>query len=232
MGRPPRRAADDEIYHVLNRASGAQQIFATPDDYAAFERVLVAAHDKVEMRTLAYCVMPNHWHLVLWPRRGGDLSRFVGWLSLTHTQRWHAHRGTAGSGHLYQGRFKSFPVQNDGHFLAVCRYVERNALRAGLAGRAEDWRWSSLWRRTSGGAAEAAWLSAWPLPEPADWCAWVNQPQSAEEVEALRRCVARGRPYGDTAWTASAADRLGLASTLSPRGRPKKGVRNLFQEIS
>ena len=94
--------------------------------------------------------MPNHWHLVLWPRQDRDLSRFMGWLTLTHTQRWHAHRGTGGTGHVYQARFKSFPVQADEHFLTVCRYVERNALRAKLVKRAADWRWCSLWRRAHG----------------------------------------------------------------------------------
>src|SRR5208337_3088457 len=95
-------------------------------------------------RLLAYCVMPNHWHLIVWPRQDGELSRFVGWLTLTHTQRWHAQRHTRGSGHVYQGRFKSFPVQGDEHFLTACRYVERNALRANLVERAEAWRWCSL----------------------------------------------------------------------------------------
>ena len=110
-------------------------IFEKPEDYDAFERVLEEAVERTEMRLLAYCVMPNHWHLVVWPREDGELSRFTGWLTLTHTQRWHAHRHTTGSGHLYQGRFKSFPVQDDEHFLTVCRYVERNALRANLVER-------------------------------------------------------------------------------------------------
>ncbi|MCX7423960.1 MAG: transposase, partial [Planctomycetia bacterium] len=135
------------VFHVLNRANARATIFEKPEDYAAFERVLQEALDRVEMRVLAYCLMPNHWHLVLWPRLDGDLSKFMGWLTLTHTQRWHAHHRTVGTGHLYQGRYKSFPVQDDEHFLTVCRYVERNGLRANLAPRAEEWRWSSLWHR-------------------------------------------------------------------------------------
>ena len=125
--------------------------------------VLQEALERVPVRLLAYCVMPNHWHLVLWPRKDGDLSRFVGWLSLTHTQRWHAHRHSAGTGHVYQGRFKSFPVQEDDHLLTLCRYVERNALRSGLVRKAELWRWGSLWRRESGTEAQAAILSPWPI---------------------------------------------------------------------
>src|SRR5262249_8247 len=102
------------------------------------------------IRLLAYCVMPNHWHLVLWPHHDGDLSEFLRWLTVTHTQRWHAHHHTAGTGPLYQGRFKSFPIQADESLLSVCRYVERNPLRAGLVRQAETWRWGSLWHRVKG----------------------------------------------------------------------------------
>jgi putative transposase len=167
--------------------------------------------------------MHNHWHLVVWPEEDGLLSRFVGWVTLTHTQRWHAHRGTTGSGHLYQGRFKSFPVQEDEHFYSVCRYVERNALRASLVKRAEHWQWCSLWRATSGDRAARQILSAWPVSRPRRWVDWVNEPQTEAEVAALRRCVQRGCPYGDEDWSQSAVRALDLETTLRPRGRPKKG---------
>jgi putative transposase len=222
MGRPLRAAAGGVIYHVLNRANGRLPLFEKAGDYEAFERVLGEAHTRLAMRTLAYCVMPNHWHLVLWPRRDGDLSRFLAGVTLTHTQRWHAHRRSAGAGHLYQGRFKSFPVQGDAHLLTVCRYVERNALRAQLVLRAEEWRWSSLWRRTVGTAQATAWLADWPVPRPRQWVAWVNEPQTEAEVEAVRRCVTRGRPFGTEAWIGRTVERLGLEGTLRPRGRPKK----------
>lgn len=222
MGRPLRVAAGDVVYHVLNRANARLPLFNTPTDYEAFERVLAEAHERIAMRTLAYCVMPNHWHLVLWPRKDGDLSRFMAWVTLTHTQRWHAYRHTAGSGHLFQGRFKSFPVQTDEHLLTVCRYVERNALRAGLVRRAEDWRWSSLWRRAFGERATQGWLSERPIPRPRQWVVWVNEPQTPQELETLRRCVSRGQPFGSESWGQRMVRRLGLESTLRPRGRPKK----------
>ena len=130
-----RTSAGGLLYHVLNRANARMRIFDTEKDYAAFERILAEAVRRTRMRLLAYCVMPNHWHLVAWPREDGDLSTFVGWLTLTHTQRWHAHRHSVGSGHVYQGRFKSFLVESDEHLWTVCRYVERNALRAGCAPR-------------------------------------------------------------------------------------------------
>ncbi|HEY5871333.1 MAG TPA: transposase [Candidatus Tectomicrobia bacterium] len=222
MGRPPRVALGELVYHVLNRANGRQSIFTHEADYAAFEEVLAEAAQRVAMRVLAYCVMPNHWHLVLWPHADGDLSRCVGWLTLTHTQRWHAHHHTTGTGHLYQGRFKSFPIQTDEHLLTVCRYVERNPVRAGLVPRAEDWRWGSLWHREQRHAAAQRMLSPWPVDQPEAWVQWVNAPLPHEELQALRRCVNRGQPFGHTAWQAQTAVQLGLASTFRPRGRPRK----------
>jgi putative transposase len=147
MGRPLRNAEGGLVYHALNRANARPAIFAEEADFAAFERVLSEAVARGAMRLLAYCVLPNHFHLLVWPCRDGGLSRFMRWLTMTQTQRWHAHRRSAGSGHLYQGRLKSFPVQDDAHFLTACRYVERNALRAGLVPRAESWRRGSLSRR-------------------------------------------------------------------------------------
>lgn len=222
MGRPKRAADGGLVYHVLNRANARMTIFEKPEDYSAFESVLEEAVQRTKTRLLAYCVMPNHWHLVVWPQHDGELSRFTGWLTLTHTQRWHAHRHTTGSGHLYQGRFKSFPVQDDEHFLTVCRYVERNALRANLVRRAEDWRWGSLYRWEQGSAKEKAILAAWPLRRLAGWVAEVNAPQTETELTALRRAVNRGSPFGEISWSDQIVRRLGLESTLRPQGRPRK----------
>ncbi len=197
-------------------------MFEDDADYEAFERVLTEGVERTGMRLLSWCVMPNHWHLVVWPKKTGDLSRFTGWLTLTHTQRWHANRGTTGSGHLYQGRFKSFPVQDDAHFLTVCRYVERNALRAGLVKRAEAWRWGSLYRWKNGTAKEKALIAKWPVPRKPGWLKYVNTPQTEKELEVIRKSVERGRPYGGDRWCNRQVSRLGLESTLRERGRPRK----------
>jgi len=222
MARSLRAAEGGLIYHALNRANARLNIFDEDDDYEAFERVLGEAVARQAMRLLAYCVMPNHFHLVLWPRGDGDLSRFMRWLTLTHTQRWHAHRDSAGSGHLYQGRFKSFPVQDDGHLYTVCRYVERNPLRAGLVKRAERWRWGSLWRPARGRPSSSPELSDWPITRPSDWVSRVNTALGPAEEEAMRRSLDRGQPLGDVEWQAQTAARLGLESTFRPRGRPRK----------
>jgi putative transposase len=210
------------VYHVLNRANGKRRIFEHDRDYLAFERVLAEVQERVPIRILAWCVMPNHWHLLLWPRQDGELSNYMRLMTLTHTQRLHAHRASAGTGHVYQGRFKSFVVQNDTHFLAVSRYVEANALSGKLVRRAEDWRWGSLWRVHRGRGDQRPQLHPWPMTRPSDWLTYVNQPAERSESDALRRCARRGSPYGDEAWVAGIAEQLGLQSTLRPRGRPPK----------
>lgn len=222
MSRPPRAAEGGLIYHALNRANARVTMFDDDGDYEAFLRVLTEAGSRFDMRLLSYCVMPNHFHLVLWPRFDGDLSRFMRWMTMTHTQRWHAHRGSAGSGHLYQGRFKSFPVEDDSHLYTVCRYVERNPLRAGLVARAQEWPWSSLWKKPGAKPPDEPALSPWPIPRPPDWTRRVNAALNPAEEEALLRAIRRGQPYGASDWQASTAVRLGLTSTLRPRGRPRK----------
>jgi putative transposase len=130
MPSAARIAPGDIAYHALNRAVARLPLFEKEADFEAFERVLHEAHQRTPSRVLAYCVIPNHWHFVLWPKADGELTRFLRWLTHTHTMRWHAHHHTGGTGHLYQGRFKAFPVQSDAHLLTVLRYVERNAVRA------------------------------------------------------------------------------------------------------
>jgi putative transposase len=220
MPRRLRFASGGYVYHALNRAVGRATLFDKTEDYATFEKVLRQADAQVPMRLLAFCLMPNHWHLVLWPRQDGDLSHYMRWLTVTHTQRWHAHHHTSGMGPLYQGRFKSFPIQEDDHLRTVCRYVERNPLRAGLVRRAEKWRWSCLWHRAQGTADLL--LSPWPFALPDQWVDHVNQVETEAELEAVRRCVQRGSPFGQEPWLKATAKRLGLESTLRPRGRPKK----------
>jgi putative transposase len=166
--------------------------------------------------------MPNHWHLVIWPEKDGELTAFLRWLTHTHSMRWHAHYHTGGTGHIYQGRFKSFPVEPDDHLYTVLRYVERNALRANLVARADDWRWGSLWQRQRGDARQQAHLHPWPVAMPGNWVELVNGPQTESELAAVQRAVVRGSPFGSAAWCERTARQLGLQATLRPRGRPRK----------
>ena len=223
MARKPRYAPGGIAYHVMNRTWGKIELFQDDADYEAFQRVLAeAAKRDPSVRLCAYCLMPNHFHLVLWPKADGTLSRFMQWLSMTHAQRWHAHRHTGGRGHLYQSRFKSFPIQQDEHFLSVCRYVERNPLRARKVERAQDWRWSSSRRGPPGRRRPCT--TCWPTGPSSDrdWTARVNRPQDSKELAALHVARDRGRPYGDERWSVKTAARLGIQSALQPIGRPPK----------
>jgi putative transposase len=161
--------------------------------------------------------------MVLWPTRDGELGQFVQRMTTTHVRRWHLYRQTVGTGHLYQGTYKSFPIQDDDHFLTVCRYVEQNPLRAGLVAKAEDWRWSSLGlERIDTANKRGPKLTEWPVLRPSNLLDFVNQAMTAKELERLRSSAQRGQPYGNESWQMWIAKRLGLESTLRARGRPLK----------
>jgi putative transposase len=221
MPKKLRNAPGGVIYHVLNRAVARIKIFRTDKDYAAFENAMAEAVERERMRLLAYVVMPNHWHLVVYPEHNGQLSGFMHWLTLAHASRWRTAHQTVGYGPLYQGRFKSFPVQGGGYLSTVLRYVERNPLRAGLVKRAEEWRWSSLYRREQGDDAAKSMLADWPTPRRDDWIEWTNRPQTAAEESAVRASVRRSRPYGDDRWGQDMCRRLGLDPCVRPVGRPR-----------
>lgn len=211
-------------YHVINRANARLPIFFGEEDYILFEKVLREAQEKFSMRILAYILMPNHFHLVVYPLHDGDMGKFMQWLTLTHTQRWHQAKKTKGTGHLYQGRYKSFIIEEGNHLLAVIRYVERNALRAKIVKKAENWKFCSLWRRLYGSDEQKNILSAWPFPEPHDYLLFVNTPQTKEEEENIRKSVTRGKPYGSDEWSSKMIRKFGLESTVRTLGRPKKGT--------
>lgn len=226
MARKARVAPGGLIYHVVNRAVGRMRMCRSPKDFAAFERVLLQAHERCPLRILSYCIMGNHWHFVAWPKEDGQLTDFFRWLAHTHAMRWRVAHNTVGYGHLYQGRYKSFPVQAGEPLLKVCRYVERNALTAGLVRRAEEWPWSSLWVRQYGGDKQKAILHPGPTPRPADWSAWVNAAITPKDQARWKLSLARSQPFGDAAWTIRTADTLGLGHTLRAEGRQKREETN------
>lgn len=207
---------------MLNRANLRATIFHKDQDYDAFVSILVEAIEKFDLRLFSFCLMPNHWHLCVSPNVDGEMGRFAQWLILTHTQRYHAHYETVGVGHLYQGRFKSFPVQSDEHFLTVSRYVERNAFAAGLCQNPQDWRWGSLHHWSVGSPQANLLLSPWPVRRSQNWIDWVKMDFSPTERTKLDWSVRRGVPFGDETWVESIARKFDLESTMRPRGRPKK----------
>jgi putative transposase len=200
------------------------QIFHKARDFEAFEQVLAEGLERYPVELLTYCVMPNHWHLVVRPETGQALGRWMGWVCVTHVRRYHEHYHSRGGGHIYQGRFKSFPVAEDDYFLALCRYVEANPLHAGLVKRAEQWQWSGLWRRAHGRGELP--LSPWPLERSRNWVAWVNRGLNDEQIAGIRISMQRDRPLGPQTWVRRAVIRLGLEHTLRGPGRPRIKLHN------
>ena len=224
MPRHARITPKGYAYHVLNRAAGRMAMFRKDSDFAAFERVMLEAHERVPLPILSWCVMSNHWHFVVRPTTDSQVTDFFRWLTHTHAMRWRVAHHTVGYGHLYQGRFKSFPVQGEEHVLAVCRYVERNALSAKLVRLAENWRWSSLWVRQNGTDEMRGLSSNWPVKRPSNWVKRVNQPLTTKERQRVQECIQRGRPYGSDAWVRETVAELGMEHTVRSEGRPKSPV--------
>ena len=210
------------VFHVLNRGVGRMRLFYKDADYIAFENHVERTLETCPMRICSYCLMPNHWHFVLWPEKDGDLGKFMQKLTVTHVRNWQEHRKKVGTGHVYQGRYKSFPVETDDYYYQLCRYVECNAFRAKQVKSPDQWRWSSLWRREHGTPKQRKLLSRWPLPLPRGWMKTIRREQQSSEVDRIRRSVNKGIPFGSDDWSKSTAKRLGLESTMRPRGRPKK----------
>ena len=215
MPRRRRERTAGLVFHVINRAAKRAVLFHDNADYAAFVTLLTDALGRSDVALFAYCIMPNHWHFLLTPKSDGAMSRFMHWLTMTHARRWQDAHGVPGLGAVYQGRFKAIAVREDDHFLRVCRYVERNPLRASLVERAEDWRWSSL--HTAG----SSWLAPWPVARPCRWLAHVNATQTSAELEHLRRAIKNGVPFGDADWAENLARTQG-ASPRRSRGRPRR----------
>jgi len=222
--------------HVLNRGNGRDTVFHGSGDYQAFVDLIGLACDRIDMRVLGWCLMPNHFHFILRPYQDGDLGKWMQWLMTSHVRRHHKRFGTCG--HVWGGRFKSFPLQQrrmtaaerdsgqiegGSPLLTVLRYVERNPLRSNLVEQAEDWPWSSLrWWAFPSEAPDWARAKGDGRHRPANWLDIVNTPQTEKELTALRDSIKRGRPFGGPKWTRRIAVEIGLEHTLRPLGRPRR----------
>ena len=160
------------IYHVYDRGNDRRILFKSPAEFDLFVGLLRDARKRTRVRVLAYCLMPNHWHLILESCLPRDISRFVARLKQVHTVKVHVLSGSTGTGHVYQERCRSRLLESAEAIAACCRYVERNALSAGLVARAEDWRWGSLWHRVHGNADGL--LDPMPVWLGEDWVGIVN----------------------------------------------------------
>lgn len=220
MTRVARGVVGGYIYHVINRGNSKQGIFKKEQDYRVFIDLMKEAKRKFPIKIFAYCIMPNHFHLVVMPTQEEELSKYMHWTMTTHVRRYHQHYNT--SGHLWQGRFKSFIIQEDNHFLTVLRYVEGNAVRAGLVNSARDWKWSS--HRETIGENQPFLLDEIPMGLPKNWTSYIDEALTDKELEVIRRSVNRQSPYGSLEWQVKMSKELGLESTIRPKGRPRKEV--------
>lgn len=218
MPRRPRSAAPVTFFHVINRSVRKSPLFSRIHDYREFLGILHDGLQRHPVRLLCYCIMPNHWHLVVGPVNPAHLSKLMHWVSTTHAVRLHLRQKTVGQGPVYQGRFKSHVVQAADELVRVCRYVERNALRAKLVRRAQDWPWCSMSERLR--AEQRLPLIRTPFFESAAWVDYVNAVLTPQER--------LGRPVPEQAETVenrpvplqNAADQPGVGK----RGKQGRGV--------
>ncbi len=223
MGRPQRTDVGGYVYHVLNRANARMTIFNSDKEYHDFEQILFDAVERFKMRLISYNIMPNHFHFVLYPETEGEIKKFMHWLTLTHTQRWHVKNKTTGGGHLYQGRYKSFLVEADAHLWTLLAYVERNPLRAKLVKSLKDWKWSSYYKRSFGTPEQKKLLATKSITWPRNYEKTLTCSEDTEELKMIRNSIKRGKPYGGNSWTGKVMKEFGLEITERRRGRPKKG---------
>lgn len=216
MPRRPRRLQCADYYHIINRGSVRARVFHDENDYQAFVLLLGQAVARFELPLLSYCLMPNHWHLIAKPSSHDHLSKTMHWLTLVHAVRWSRVHPRSGPGPIYQGRFKSIPVEPGLHLLRACRYVERNGLRAQLAPRAEQWPWSSAAQRVEN--RHAPILEPLQFVTPDDWLVMLNEGVDDPEV---RQAVRRNRPYASEEWIRARYAVFGISAPRAP-GRPRK----------
>jgi putative transposase len=217
MPRRSRTGISHVVFHVLNRAVQGVTLFESCHEYARFLEILVATMRRAPMRLLAHTVMPNHWHLVLWPDGDQDLALFMKLLTGIHAQEWRRLKGTTGRGAVYQGRYKAIAVQQDTHLLRLCRYVERNAVRAKLVASAQDWLWTSASTRIGGPERPA--LTPWPIRRPENWLELLNTPEQPGALNRLRSAISAGRHYGTPSWRFRIAQQLHWPGGDRGRGR-------------
>ena len=227
MGRPPRTIGDDLIYHALNRGNNGQRVFEDDDDLHVFSQTMRQTQTRYPFRLYGYCLMPNHFHLLLKPEPGVSISRVLQSITVAHT--WRHHKRHRSLGHVWQGRFKSPVIQEDEHFWTVLRYIEANPVRAKLVEDPSEYRWSSYGAHALGKVEPLltelpGWndLGSTEKQRRTRWRAKVVGEIAEDELNAVRTSARLGRPFGSTSWTEATARRLGIPLGDRPRGRPRK----------
>ena len=227
MPRLPRPTVDGFVYHAINRGNNREVVFHDEEDHRAFLTSLARAKERYPFRLYGYCLMSDHFHLLLGPEPGQSISRILQSITVAHTARYHKQHGS--SGHVWQGRFRSPVIQEDEHLLVVLRYIEANPIRAGLIARLADYPWSSYQAHGLGQADPL--LSAMPVYEAlgrtaaerrSRWRRKVSSKSSEAELQQIRQSLTTGKPLGTPEWIAAHAKELQVNLNPRPRGRPRK----------
>jgi len=219
MPRHRRISPDGFVQHIVNRGDHRETVFHKPGDFRVFLRIIAEVASAVPMRILAYCIMRNHFHLLLWPHEGADLPVFMDRLMNRHIKRYLRHYPPASPGHIYQGRYTNALVETGRAVITTAKYIESNGSSAGLVERAEHYPWSSASPEHDEPGRPI--LAEWPVPKPADWLTFLNTPTPADELKRLRRSLRRGSPYGSHQWIDAVVKEHGLEHTVRKPGRPR-----------
>ncbi|PHR53871.1 MAG: transposase [Arcobacter sp.] len=217
MPRVARALADDQIYHIINRGNRREKIFHDEYDFTKILELFSKAKDRFRIKIYAYCLMDNHYHLVLYTEYGKSLSECMQWIGTSYVRYYNKRYKT--SGHLWQGRYKSFIVQKESYFISLIKYVEANPLRANIVKDASEYKYSSLIQRDR---KEQNLLDALPVEIPSNWIDFVNDVEKESDIEIIRNSINRQAPLGEQGWQEIMCERYGIESSIRARGRPKK----------
>lgn len=188
MSRHSRDLPPGSVVHIFNRGNDKRLLFEKVPEFEEFLRLVAWAKAICPVRIVAYCVMGNHWHFVFWVEIEWDVSAFLHRLTTTHAKRWRHKTNTIGLGHVYQDRFKASPIFSERYYFNCLRYVEQNAVAAGLVHTAKDWRWSSFAERAGNGRHL---LDPDPVGIPVDWAELVDTPLSEGDADEVRNSLKR-----------------------------------------
>ena len=214
MPRIARGLAGGEIYHIINRGNRRAEVFHNAKDYEKFIELMKTAKKMVNVKLYSFVLMPNHFHFIIEPNEAEDLSKYMQWLLTSYVRYYNKTYKT--SGHLWQGRYKSFIVQRDNYFLTLLNYVEQNPQRAKL----------KQWKFVSSNSEINNFLDKLPIEPPKNWEEIKKEVLNKKKKEKIDNSIQRQSPYGDDAWIIKTAQKYDIVSTTNPRGRPKKEIEN------
>jgi putative transposase len=191
MPRSRRMACAGAVFHVVNRGVERRKVFFTDRDYQRFVSLLRDGKERAPVKVFGFCVMPNHFHIMIEPETKEALGAYMHWVTGRYAAEFRMRTDTRGLGHVFQQRYWSRPCDGVDSFFIMLRYVEANAHRSALVTRAEDWQWGSLCARQKG---DSSVLDESPFELPGCWAALVNRPQLDRELAFARFKPKRGRP--------------------------------------